>query len=78
MSRAVEDLVNALACGIVADERAARDFATISDTLRHNGHPASADAMLRLSRHHRIRALEGRGNLAALRYVNETSDAKRS
>ncbi|MHC2002999.1 hypothetical protein ACYQR9_21560 [Methylobacterium sp. CM6241] len=78
MSRVVEELVNALARGIVTDEGAARDFATIADTLRHDGHPASANAMLSLSRHHRIRALEGRGNLAAIRYVNNTSDANRS
>lgn len=78
MSRTVENLVNALARGIVTDEGAACNFVTIAETLLDDGHPASADAMLRLSHHPRIRALEGRGNLTALRYVNETSDTNRS
>ncbi|TXM72755.1 hypothetical protein FV226_11275 [Methylobacterium sp. WL12] len=78
MTQAVSDLANALARGIVTDEGAARDFAAVADTFRDDGHQASVDAMLRLSRHHRIRALEGRGNLAALRCVEEASDKDRS
>ncbi|MHC2109215.1 hypothetical protein [Methylobacterium sp. CM6246] len=78
MTQAVADLVNALARRFVTDEDAARDFATIADTLRDDGHHASADAMLRLSRHHRIRALEGRANLAALRCIENASDKDRS
>ena len=66
MSRADGQLAGALARGVILDEGFARELAEIADVLRRDGHQACADGMLRLCHHHRIRAMESRGNLAAL------------
>ena len=66
MSRSVDQLARAFARGIVTNEGFARELATIAVILRRDGHQACAEGMLRLSRHHRIRGMEGRSNLAAL------------
>lgn len=67
MARSVDQLANAYARGIVVNEGFARELAGIADALRCDGHHACAEGLLRISRHHRIRGLEGRGNLVALR-----------
>lgn len=66
MSETTERLADILARGIVTQEGFARELAEVSEALRRDGHHASAEAMLRLCHHHRIRGMEDRGNLAAL------------
>ena len=67
MTDATDRLAGALARGIVSHEGFARELAEIAEILRRDGHHASAEGMLNLNRHHRIRGMEGRGNLAAIR-----------
>lgn len=67
MTEAVDRLAGIIARGVVAHEGFACELTRISEILRRDGHHASADGMLHLSRHHLIRGMEGRGNLSALR-----------
>ena len=67
MNKATDRLAGIFAREIVANEGFARELAGISEILRRDGHHASADGMMHLSRHHLIRGMEGRGNLSALR-----------
>jgi hypothetical protein len=67
LTAATDRLVGILARDIIREEGFARELAEIAETLRRDRHHASAEAMLRLSRHHRIRGMQDRGNLAALR-----------
>jgi len=67
MSETTERLADILARGIATQEGFARELAEVLKSLRRDGHHASAEAMLRLCHHHRIRGMEDRGNLATLR-----------
>jgi len=76
MTAAADRLAGILARGIDNDEGFAHELAAVSEILRQDGHPTSAEGMLRLSRHHRIRSMEGRGKLVALQdHAGHAEDA---
>lgn len=66
MTAAADRLAGIFARGINNDEGFAHELAAVSEILRQDAHPTSAEGMLRFSRHHRIRGMEGRGKLVTL------------
>ena len=66
MREAVLELMSILARGAEADDECADQLADTAADAAIAGDHLIASGMIRLARHHRIRALELRGTLAAL------------
>lgn len=67
MRNAVHSLRDELLRAIVVDEGIAREFAEIAYACRQSGGLQTAEGILGLARHHRVKAMEARARVAALR-----------
>ena len=67
MRDAVQELIDVTVRRIILDEGFARDLAEIAHACEQDGAPETAEGIPDLSRHHRIKPLEKRAGIAALR-----------
>jgi hypothetical protein len=62
----IRNLIDTFATDLLAEERLANEAAELATLAREDGNEGFAGVVLSLSRQHRIKALELRGQLAAL------------
>ncbi|TNC04484.1 hypothetical protein FF100_36575 [Methylobacterium terricola] len=60
-------LVDAMIAEIIEQEGMAQELAEFADLMEEDGHHATADTLRAMSRGRRVKGMELRGNLAALR-----------
>ena len=66
MHEDVKSLRDTLLLGVAIDEQMSEVVARIADEAMRIGVPGFAAALLAVSRHHRVKAVEGRARIAAL------------
>ena len=66
MREAIRDLMDVILKGIVQDEGFARELAEVAHQLGPDDHILSVEVLRSLSRRHRVRAIHGHAELAAL------------
>ena len=76
MRDAVRSLIEELLRAIVIEEGVARECAEIAHTCREEGGHEIAGGIQSLARHHRVRAMEARARVAALKATYRDLDGE--
>lgn len=77
MRQALRTWIDGLHRDVVLTEGCARDLAEMADFLAQHGEHATVDALRTVSRHHRVKAIQLRAQIAALsdRYADLLSSS---